>query len=81
MDANARVGYGQKGQRSPAIGPFRAEQESWSGERLRHLCEDHQIILANTWHPQSSMATWSSGTGLFSRIDYIAIKRRDAISI
>eukprot|EP00972_Heterocapsa_arctica_P052631 7744963-Heterocapsa_arctica.AAC.1 len=68
MDANAKVGY-----TSQLIGPYRPDVPSWNGRQLTHLCEQHDLVLLNTWWAPACGPTWSSGRGHFSRIDYIAI--------
>ena len=66
LDANGKVGSVP----SPMIGPVSPEREKENGMQLRLFADDHEMMVSNTWGPESGF-TWTSSKGTRSRIDYV----------
>eukprot|EP00972_Heterocapsa_arctica_P009945 1462373-Heterocapsa_arctica.AAC.1 len=77
MDANAHVGSPHRESQpvpfSEAVGPYMPEVENWNGSLLRQSMNAVGLTLVNTFRPEGAGATWHSGHGCSTRIDYVAL--------
>ncbi|CAF2370343.1 unnamed protein product [Rotaria sp. Silwood2] len=81
-DFNAKVG--KQNVIGPAVGPFGLGEANDAGDRFREFCEEHELILVNTWfkkHPRR-LYTWKSPDGKSrNQIDYITINQKWKTSV
>eukprot|EP00972_Heterocapsa_arctica_P096774 14277889-Heterocapsa_arctica.AAC.1 len=77
MDANAHVGSQDQESLpvnlSEAVGPCMPEVQNWTGSQLEQTMNAVGLVLVNTYRPEGAGATWHSGHGRATRIDYIAL--------